>query len=375
MAQRNQLHAEWATCHLQLGPDNQILGIPRTDLEARRLPGKGAEIVSDAAFRPDGKQVAIVQGDNVTNPFGAVGSLFFPNGEQIIVWDPIAGKTIHKLPGHSSGARRVAYSANGTQLISGGRDGQVKVWETATGRLVSTFKGHDGWIEAVAIHPDGRLAASSNESKEMTDFIFRGGPLKRRTGTAKVWDISTGAEVCTLTGHPDTVYRATFSPDGTILVTASYKCLRIWAVKNWKLRRNIENDKATGTDGLFFTPNSKLLFAARQGAVGIWDVESGNYRGELACPGDPGFRALAVMPDGSRVATVFGRTVKLWDLGSTQEILTLPVLEPAEKGSIPVGGNRCALQFSQDTHQLIATLSDGTSQYWEATPPPAAHRK
>jgi len=87
---------------------------PRTDLEARRLPGKGAEIVSDAAFRPDGKQVAIVQGDNVTNALGAVGSLFFGNpGEQIIVWDPIAGRTIHKLPGHSSGARRVAYSASG----------------------------------------------------------------------------------------------------------------------------------------------------------------------------------------------------------------------------------------------------------------------
>lgn len=348
---------------------------PRTDLEARRLPGKGVVIVSDAAFRPDGKQVAMVQGDNVTTAFGVVGSLFFGNpGDQIIVWDPIAGKTIHKLPGHLSGARRVAYSANGTRLISGGRDGQVKVWETGTGKLLSTFKGHDGWIEAVAIHPNGRLAASSHEPKELLDArIARVIYTKKLPGTVKVWDVSNATEVATLTGHPDTVYRAAFSPDGTTLVTASYKCLRVWAIKNWKLRRNIENDKATGTDGLYFTPDGKLLFAARPGAVGLWDVESGEYHGELACPGDPGFRALAVMPDGSRVATVFGRTVKLWDLRSTQEILTLPVLEPVEKGSFSAGGSRWALQFTADGYQLLATLADGSSQYWEATPLPTAH--
>ncbi len=42
------------------------------------------------------------------------------------------------------------------------------------------------------------------------------------TTRAKVWDVATGDEVHTLAGHTDTVYSAAFSPDGKLVVTASW---------------------------------------------------------------------------------------------------------------------------------------------------------
>ncbi len=39
--------------------------------------------------------------------------------------------------------------------------------------------------------------------------------------TAKVWDAASGAEILTLKGHTDTVFSASFSPDGSRIVTAS----------------------------------------------------------------------------------------------------------------------------------------------------------
>src|SRR5262249_54065324 len=102
--------------------------------------------------------------------------------------------------------------------------------------------------------------------------------------------------------------------------------------------------------------------------VFLWELESGEYKGELPCPGVGGFHGLALSPSGNQVPTAFGDTVKLWDLDSTQEILTLPVLDPEDKETGYVGV--AALGFWLDGHRLIAALSDGPCQYWEATPPP-----
>jgi WD40 repeat protein len=64
---------------------------PRADLAFRRVLGKGAQWVSDAAFRPDGGQVAFVQG---AGGFTILGRL----DGRVFVWDANAGKPVYILP-------------------------------------------------------------------------------------------------------------------------------------------------------------------------------------------------------------------------------------------------------------------------------------
>jgi WD40 repeat protein len=78
------------------------------------------------------------------------------------------------------------------------------VWDAKTTAEVLTLRGHTGRVYAASWSPDGsRLVTGSQDN------------------TAKVWDAKTGAEVLTLRGHTAAVTAAVRSPDGSRLLTAS----------------------------------------------------------------------------------------------------------------------------------------------------------
>jgi WD40 repeat protein len=66
----------------------------------------------------------------------------------------------------------------------------------------------------VAFSPDGKYVLTGSADR-----------------TAKLWDVSTGKEIRTFSGHSDTIFAVAFSPDGQYIVTAADdKTARIWDV-------------------------------------------------------------------------------------------------------------------------------------------------
>ena len=68
--------------------------------------------------------------------------------------------------------------------VSASDDKTLKVWELGSGRELRTLTGHTDMVKAVAVTPDGRCAVSASEDK-----------------TLKVWELGSGRELRTLTGH------------------------------------------------------------------------------------------------------------------------------------------------------------------------------
>ncbi|MEH1961164.1 MAG: serine/threonine protein kinase, partial [Nostoc sp.] len=56
-------------------------------------------------------------------------------------------------------------------LASGSRDQTIKLWNLATGEQIRTLTGHSDWVESVAISPDGKTLVSG--SGDRTIKIWR----------------------------------------------------------------------------------------------------------------------------------------------------------------------------------------------------------
>jgi WD40 repeat protein/uncharacterized caspase-like protein len=81
--------------------------------------------------------------------------------------------------------------------------GRVQLWDVASGREIGSISGHGRGVSKVAFSRDGKLLASGS-----TD------------STIKIWDLATQKELRTLTGHTAPIESMDFSPDGRLLASA-----------------------------------------------------------------------------------------------------------------------------------------------------------
>jgi WD40 repeat protein len=69
-------------------------------------------------------------------------------------------KRLKALKGHGALVTSVDFSKDGARLISGGANGTVLVWDVDKGKRVIKKTYHKGIVNAVALSPDAKWAAS-----------------------------------------------------------------------------------------------------------------------------------------------------------------------------------------------------------------------
>lgn len=166
----------------------------------RNLTGH-SEAIYSLAYSPDGKTVASSSGDKTIK-------LWSVRKEEY-------GKLLHTFTGHTDLIWSIAFSPDGQTLISSSLDRSIKLWKLNTKQLLSTLP-LGSFIAAydVAISPDGKTLASASNLE------------------IKLWNLSDGQVIGTLSGHSNLVRSVAFSSDGKTLASGSEdNNIRIWQIR------------------------------------------------------------------------------------------------------------------------------------------------
>ena len=130
------------------------------------------------------------------------------------IWDAHTHELLKgPLTGHTGNVNSLAYSLNGTYIVSGSEDCTIIIWDPITGAHQGTLKGHTDDIWSIACSPFRLHAASGSHDN-----------------TIQVWDLETIKPIYEpLQGHASAVIAVAYFIDGNHIISASIDMtIRIW---------------------------------------------------------------------------------------------------------------------------------------------------
>ena len=299
--------------------------------------------------------------------------------------------------GHSQNVLALAWSPDGTRIVSGGKDLTVQIWEAATGRQVVTiavpFQVAPG-VSALAWSPDGQQIAwglyeglvqsvQAQTGDEILSYPSQLGlqpsvawsPDGQRlasgnlTGTVWIWETATGQVLVTADNGPDDAPGGTdtlpnpvaWSPDGHYLASVSGNTLvQVLEATSGRLVRTYHGHSGQVL-ALGWSPDGQRLSSAGEdGTVQLW--ESGTGRLLLSYRGHTGaVHAVAWSPDGRRLASGgTDGTVQVWEATTGQLTFTYQghLLDADLLATVNV------VAWSPDGQRIASGGYDNTVQVW-----------
>lgn len=279
---------------------------------------KQDKVASSLAARPISTQVPFAVAFNPKGDLVAVGT----GDGRLIVWSP-KDSSEYSVQDHDNWTFCIAWSRDGSRLITGGGDDLIHIRNARTLELLGTLKGHSDDVHAIALSPDNTVLYSVGDDRLLIAWNIESGEqiysvpahdeqiaamaispdgktlaTGSRDDTVKLWNAADGKALHTFHGHLNDVLDLDFSPDGRWLASASYDTtIMLWNVKQQTCEAVIQDHK----DRVFaveFSPDSQWLWSGGEDNALVATQLTGDRRSsKMGVGGD--IARLDVSPDGS----------------------------------------------------------------------------
>jgi eukaryotic-like serine/threonine-protein kinase len=169
------------------------------------------------------------------------------------IWDLATGTEVHSFP--SKGGNWFAsarLTADNSRLATCGQSGELQLWDTSTGSELFNVETDDSLLTLCFSCDEGQIVACGCDD-----------------GKILVVDARTGEELRKLSGHAVRANTVAFSSDGKRLVSAGQD----GAVKIWEAETGLELLSLQATcHSALFSPDSRRLITTEIGGLRIWDA-------------------------------------------------------------------------------------------------------
>jgi WD40 repeat protein len=242
--------------------------------------------------------------------------------------------------GHEGEVRSVAYSADGSRLVSGGADGTVRLWDTTTRTALHVWRNGHGDLTRAVMSPDGSLVAAGTQD-----------------GWVTTWDATSGTGITSFQTNDGQVLDLEFSPDGHTLITSGMTGVaRLWDTATWSQKLSVPPVPLGPIPAVAFAGDGRTFVTGGDDRLAsAWDAQTGALL-STSVGNTSTIYGVAANMDGSRIATA-GRdeTARVFDAATGLQLAIM-------RGT---GDGVNAVAFSPDGGTVATAGADGLVRLWD----------
>lgn len=283
-----------------------------------------------------------------------------------MLWTPC----IAKLEGHSGPVHTVAFSPNGTKIVSAADD--IRVWDSRTGAQIGQPFGHAEGIFSIAFSQDGAHIATASNDK------------------CQVWELGTGrATDAILDTFIGTILCVAFAPEGLQLLSGSYGRAENGSINYYVSSIGLSIDRGQSVGGtestlwlsnysstatrvfrplMAFSPiRHHVVTSSDDNTLCIWDTRTGISIATTQGRHSSAISSVAYSPDGNHVVSgSHDKTVRVWDTAGAQIAVSGPLSDVTHNFPLTVA-------LSHDGDYFLAGAHEKTLHVFEKSTGTAVH--
>lgn len=190
------------------------------------------------------------------------------------------------------------FSSEDSWLCVGAADNTVTLWRVADGECYQTLEGHSDGITSVRCSPDGMMMLSASYD-----------------GTAKIWRVSDGRLVASLEEHSSFVSGAEWGEKGQLIATCSGDGLVLfWDPDEARVIHRLDGHESCVLAIAFALRDHMLVSCGADKLVILWDALTGSLLSTIDTHTD-WVESVCFDPTGMMLASAgLDRNIRVWDV-------------------------------------------------------------